>query len=85
MFSGRETGVRLRCHNAMVNVILDRFGQEVMLIPDGEDHFALTVDAVVSPQFYGWLFGLGRGVELTAPEWAVGEYRNMLKEALSGE
>ena len=75
MFSGRETGVRLRCHNAMVNVILDRFGQEVMLIPDGEDHFALTVEAVVSPQFYGWLFGLTPQVTLTAPEWAVEEYR----------
>ncbi len=85
MFSGKEAKVRLRCADSLVNVMLDRFGREVMLIPDGEDHFTLTVDAVVSPQFYGWIFGLGRGVELTAPEWAVGEYRNMLKEALSGE
>ena len=84
MFSGRETGVRLRCHNAMVNVILDRFGQEVMLIPDGEDHFALTVDAVVSPQFYGWLFGLTPQVTLTAPAWAVEEYRGMLEKAVEG-
>ena len=84
MFSGRETGVRLRCHNAMVNVILDRFGQEVMLIPDGEDHFALTVDAVVSPQFYGWLFGLTPQVTLTAPAWAVEEYRGMLEKAGEG-
>ena len=71
MFSGREGKVRLRCVNAMVGVILDRFGQEVMLVPDGPDHFTVTVDAVVSPQFFGWLFGLGEGVELTAPTWAV--------------
>jgi len=82
MFSGREAKVRLRCHNHFVNVMLDRFGQEAMLIPDGEDHFVLTVDAVVSPQFYGWLFGLGEGVELTAPGWAVEEYRGMLQKAL---
>ena len=61
---------------------LDRFGQDVILVPDGEDHFVLTVDAVVSPQFYGWLFGLGPAVRLTAPAWAAEEYRNMLRTAL---
>lgn len=78
MFGGREGKVRLRCQNRMVGVILDRFGQEVMLIPDGEEHFTVTVEAVVSPQFYGWLFSLCDGVELTAPDWAVKEYRQRL-------
>ncbi len=81
MFSGRPAQVRLRCEDRMVNVMLDRFGQDVMLIPDGPDHFILTVDAVVSPQFYGWLFGLTPAVELTAPAWAVAEYQDMLKKA----
>ena len=85
MFSGREARVRLRCRNHFVNVMLDRFGQEAMLIPDGEEHFVLTVDAVVSPQFYGWLFGLGHEVQLTAPGWAVEEYRGMLAQVLSGK
>lgn len=82
MFSGREAKIRLRCENRLVNVMLDRFGEETMLIPDGEDHFTLTVDAVVSPQFYGWLFGLGAGAVLTGPDWAVEEYRAMLKMVL---
>ena len=85
MFSGREAKVRLRCENRFVNVMLDRFGQEAMLIPDGKDHFALTVDAVVSPQFYGWLFGLGHEVQLTAPDWAVEEYREMLEKAIKSK
>ena len=63
----------------MVGVILDRFGQEVMLVPDGPDHFTVTVDAVVSPQFFGWLFGLGEGVELTAPAWAVEAFQRRLR------
>ena len=82
MFSGREARVRLRCANALVNVMVDRFGKDAMLIPDGEGYFALTVDAVVSPQFYGWLFGLGSEVRLTAPDWAVEEYRSRLREVL---
>lgn len=83
MFSGKEAKIRLRCAGRFVNVMLDRFGQDAMLIPDGEDRFVLTVDAVVSPQFYGWLFGLGPEVRLTGPDWAVAEYRAMLTSALS--
>ncbi|MGI5973753.1 MAG: helix-turn-helix transcriptional regulator [Oscillospiraceae bacterium] len=82
MFSGREGKVRLRCENRLVNVMLDRFGQDVMFIPDGPEHFALTVEAAVSPQFYGWLFGLGSGVSLTGPDWAVEEWRGLLRAAL---
>ena len=82
MFCGREGKVRLRCVNAMVGVMLDRFGQDVILVPDGPGHFTLTVEAVVSPQFFGWLFGLGEGVALTAPDWAVAEYQDRLRAAL---
>lgn len=82
MFSGREAHVRLRCENWLVNIMLDRFGQDIMLIPDGEDHFVFTADAVVSPQFYGWLLGLEAGAELTAPDWAVEEYQSLLRKTL---
>ena len=81
MFSGREGKVRLRCANTMVGVMLDLFGPEVILVPDGPDHFTLSVEAVVSPQFFGWLFGLGDGVVLTSPDWAVEDYRSRLRAA----
>ncbi|NCB63911.1 MAG: WYL domain-containing protein [Clostridia bacterium] len=78
MFSGQEGKVRLRFHNSLVGVALDRFGQEIMLVPDDEGYFTVTVDAVVSPQFCGWLFGLGDKVELQAPDWAVEVFRGQL-------
>ena len=78
MFSGKEGLVSLRCDNRLVVVVLDRFGREVILVPDGEAHFTVTVQAVVSPQFLGWVFGLGAGVEIKAPNWA----REMLRRQL---
>lgn len=78
MFRGEEGQIRLRCANQMVGVVLDRFGQEVMLIPDGEDHFTVTVSAVVSPPFWGWLFGLGDQVRLLSPSWAVDRFKGQL-------
>ncbi len=83
MFSGREGQVKLRCENRLVGVVLDRFGRDVMLIPDGEEHFTVTVPAVVSPQFLGWLFGLGGAVTLEGPSWAAEEFRRQL-EAVGG-
>ena len=71
MFSGREGQLTLRCSNRLVGVILDRFGLDAILVPDGPDHFTVTISAVVSPQFLGWLFGLGDGVTLLRPQWAV--------------
>ena len=78
MFSGKEGLVSLRCDNRLVGVVLDRFGREVILVPDGEAHSTVPVQAVVSPQFLGWVFGLGAGVEIKAPHWA----RDMLRRQL---
>ncbi|BDF69756.1 hypothetical protein CE91St41_07370 [Oscillospiraceae bacterium] len=78
MFSGREGQVTLRCRAGLVGVVLDRFGQDAMLVPDGAEHFTVTVRAVVSPQFLGWLFGLGDRVQVLSPEWAERALREQL-------
>lgn len=78
MFAGEERSVTLRCRSTMAGVVLDRFGQEAILVPDGPDHFRMTVPVVLSPQFFGWLFGLEEDVVLCAPQEAVEEYRRRL-------
>jgi len=79
MYSGAEVTMTLRFENRMANIVIDRFGQDVMLIPDGPDHFTLTLPLVMSPQFFGWLFGLGDGVRLMGPAPAVEAYKEQLK------
>jgi len=48
------------------------------MVPQDEDTFTVTLPVVLSPQFYGWLFGLEDNVVLTAPQWAVEAYRSKL-------
>ena len=79
MFSGTEAAVTLRCRESLAGVVLDRFGQEAMLAPGEDGTFTVTVSVVVSPQFWGWLFGLGDGVELLSPAWAVEELKGRLE------
>ena len=59
----------------------DTKGQEVILAPDGEEHFTVTLPVVMSPQFFGWLFGLDGGITITAPQEAVDAYRTRLEQA----
>ncbi|MCI8423881.1 MAG: WYL domain-containing protein [Lawsonibacter sp.] len=82
MYSGQEITVTLRGRRDMAGVVWDRFGQDVILVPDGEDHFTVTLSVVMSPQFFGWLFGLDGGLVLTAPSAAAEAYQQKLKDAL---
>lgn len=84
MYRGRELTVTLRGKRSMAGVVWDRFGQDVILVPDGEEHFTVTLPVVMSPQFFGWLFGLEGGLVLTAPQEAVEAYRQKVREALEG-
>lgn len=68
MFTGQDRSVRLRFKNILAGAVFDRFGRDVMLIPDGEDHFVVTLDVAVSPQFYSWVFGFGPDVEILSPD-----------------
>ena len=71
MFSGKERSVRLRVENHLVGAILDRFGKDVSIVPDGEDHFSVSVDVIVSSQFFGWISGFGPDIVITAPDAVV--------------
>ena len=82
MFGGEEQTVTLRCDNRMAGVVLDRFGQDITLFPDGEGHFTARVPVLVSPQFFAWVFGLENAVRITAPADVAERYHRYLHAAL---
>ena len=79
MFTGSEQTVKLRFENRLAGAVIDRFGKEVMLIPDGNEHFTVSADIAVSPQFYAWVFGFGTVVEILAPDSARRELAQLAK------
>ena len=78
MFGGEEVRVSVRGENRMVGVFIDRFGKDLIIIPDGEEHFTTSFEAAISGQFLGWIVSLGSGVQITGPESVV---RKMKAEA----
>ncbi len=83
MYGGKERRVVLLCSNSMAGVIIDRFGQDVMMVPDGGDKFRVPVTVAVSPQFYGWLAGIGKGIRILQPEDIRESYRAYLEDIIA--
>jgi len=83
MFTGAETRVKLRFANHLIGPVIDRFGKDLFISPDGDAHFTVHLDVAVSPQFYGWLFGFGHEVEVLSPEAVREEMKTRLNESLT--
>ena len=79
MFAGETRSVKLRFENALVGAVLDRLGQEVFLVPDGDEHFTVTADVVVSSQFFAWLCGFGTRVRVLAPDSVAKELKEYVE------
>lgn len=83
MFHGDKTTVRLRFHNSLAGVVIDRFGRDIMLIPDGDEHFCLSTEIVVSPMFLGWLSSFGDRVKILSPDRVVDEFKALCRSTLA--
>lgn len=82
MYNGRSERVKLRFHNSLINVVVDRFGRETMMIPDGEEHFTFLVDVAVSPLFLSWVIGFGEKAQILYPPNVAEECRELCRQVM---
>lgn len=83
MFGGTEEQVTLRVHNRLAGVVIDRFGQDLVLLKEDEDHFRITVKVAVSPTFLSWLLNFGDQVKILSPISVQTAYKDLLKATLA--
>ena len=82
MYQGQKTKVKIRFANYMCGVFIDRFGKDISFRPIDDEYSELHVDVNVSPQFFGWIFSLGKDVKVVGPEEVVEELRTKTEEFL---
>ncbi len=80
MFGGEECEVKLSVDNELVGVIVDRFGPDVYIVRESENSFLVTVRVILSPQFYAWVFGLGKSIKILAPKRVKDGFLERLNE-----
>ena len=83
MYSGQETSVKLRFHKELLNVAIDRFGHDVMFIPDGDDHFTFVANVAVSPMFLSWVIGFGNKAKILYPQSVVQQCKDLCAQAMA--
>ncbi len=84
MYGGHDEEVTLQCGNELIGVILDRFGTDVMIVPADEGQFRVRVLVAVSPQFFGWVTGIGVRLRIAGPERVQKEYKEYLEGIMEG-
>lgn len=85
MFGGKEESIMFEAANDLAGVFIDRFGTDIFLMqnPKNPKTFFVRVPVNVSPQFYGWLFGLGKKVKILSPEYVLEDYKKTMNDILS--
>ena len=82
MFGGNFVNVTLEFSAGLADSAIDRFGRDVMLIPNEHGGFRLTAPVALSPVFYSWVFSFSGRVKILQPEIACNEYAEMCKKAI---
>ncbi len=83
MFGGDEIEVAIRFENSLVGVVFDRFGTDIPVMKDGDDHFICRVKVAVSPHFLSWVMSFGDKAKIVSPESVVDEMKSLLESVKS--
>ena len=83
MYQGNKTRVTITFANYMCGVFLDRFGKDITFRKVDDVRSELSVDVNVSPQFFGWIFSLGKDVRVTGPSEVVDQMREAARAFLA--
>ena len=80
MFGGGREKVDIMFHNSLSNVVMDRFGGDIIMRPEDADHFSVTVEVEVSPPFMSWIFMFGTKAYIAAPSHVVEEFATLTRK-----
>ncbi len=82
MFGGREETLKIRFSNILIDQVIERFGEKVILHPDSDDTFYINTEVQLAPTFWGWLFQYGTNVQILSPDYVVDIAKQKLAEIM---
>lgn len=80
MFDGEIEHITAVFDAAYLNVVIDRFGENVRLTELEDDCFRADFQAAVSPTFIAWIIGFGAGALIISPQWVADEVKRLALE-----
>ena len=83
MYGGEDRRLTLEGTGNISGVVIDQFGTDIIMVPYGKDRFRTTVTVSVSPQFFGWVAGLGGSIRIVSPEDVREEYKTYIEKIIT--
>ena len=82
MFGGTPASVKLQFPESLADSAVDKFGSDIMMVPQPDGTFTLTVNVDVSPVFFSWVFSFAGRVKILGPDHVAEEYRSLCRKAM---
>ena len=82
MFGGADELVVLRCKNELAGVVIDRFGNDVTILPENDGWFTFSTRVCISRMFLSWVINFGRDMQVVSPESVKNQVISLAKEAI---
>lgn len=80
MFSGEQGEIKLRCSNRLIDDILERFGENIPLMIDGEDGFIVRATVELSEGLVSWIMQFGTDMKVLEPVELKNAVRDKAKD-----
>ena len=82
MYSGEPKPIELICENALLETMLDRFGENVKIQKSDEEHFLIKTNAIVSEGLASWVLSFGGRVKIKSPNDLIYSVKMKAEEIL---
>jgi predicted DNA-binding transcriptional regulator YafY len=82
MYAGNEERIKIRLHNSLINVMIDKFGKDVEIRKQDDEHFILTTNAIVSEGLVKWLLNWGSEAKVLAPDSLVNSVKEEIQKMM---
>lgn len=83
MYAGSEEWIKIRFHNDLINVIIDKFGRDADIRKQDENHFVLSAKAIVSDGLVKWLLNWGNQARVLSPSSLIDQVTDEIKNMMA--
>lgn len=77
--------IKLRVNNRYVSEVIDKFGSNIPISPDGDESFVVTVHEEPTPELYMWMQKFDPPIEIVYPENAEADLKAYFLSLAKGD
>lgn len=83
MYGGTLTDIKVRFDNSLIGVVVDKFSKNVFISLNDDGTFDMSAKVMLSPTFYGWVFGFKDKAQILSPKSAKSEFLQYINSVKS--